>query len=217
MIKNKAWKKLVDDPYHERPIMDVRRGTLASEYGDKIADYSKVPTISGSLLEPYSGSATHGLDVYEPVVSFLADHKCHKILDLGCGSGELLNFIGQAVPDAELHGATIHLGEVRYAREQFNLPYVVPMDMREISYYYDRRYFDAVVIWAALQFISSEERAIVASKALDLLKPKGFLIICDYYGHEDSKPPKNTYFLDSETFLKKRVKQGDMVIVRKNG
>lgn len=163
-------------------IAPVSRGHLANEYGDAIQDYSteKSP-LTNRLINPYITSETHGTKVFDWLVDSINRNVPHgsNVLDLGCGAGEFLSKLYYHCR----YGITIHLGEVKYAREVYELSDVCPIDMREVANYFENQFFSCIVAHCCLHFITSEERtSLVNGPIYDLLKPNGLLYIIDYKG-----------------------------------
>ena len=167
-----------------RPIAPVRRGEWASEYNDFVANYTSAPVaLTNRIIPPYCASETHGAGVFDGVVRLIAQLKCRSILDLGCGSGELLLRLRDAQPGAILLGASICLGEVAYARER-GLHGVMPIDMREIADYYEANSLDCVVAHCCLQFVPEEDRGGLQQAVHHVLKGGGHFLVVDYKGKQ---------------------------------
>lgn len=188
VLKDK-YKKLKATPLSAcvKEISKVSRGHLANEYGDRIEDYSQVMSpLTNRFIKPYVTSETHGPQVFDWLVNFIKGCKVdnERILDLGCGAGELLSKLKD---DFEVYGTTIHLGEVKYGREVYGLEDICPIDMREIGDYFEEQYFDYIILHCSLHFISQEEREILVNDTIwRLLAWKGLLIIVDYKGDQSS-------------------------------
>lgn len=164
-------------------IAQVSRGSFANEYGDAIQDYSveKSP-LTNRLIKPYITSETHGIHVFDWLSETINKSIPHgeNILDLGCGAGELLSKLDSTFGR---FGTTIHLGEVRYAREIYGLENVCPIDMREIDKFFAPEFFSCIIAHCSLHFISPDERtALVNGPIYDLLGYFGVLIVVDYKG-----------------------------------
>lgn len=167
-----------------RAIAPVSRGHLANEYGDAIQDYSteKSP-LTNRLIKPYITSETHGPNVFDYLVNSVNIDVPYgsNILDLGCGAGEFLSKLSH--PKHNLYGVSIHLGEVKYAREIYGLENVCPIDMREIAKYFDKGFFSCIIAHCCLHFISPEERTFLINETVySLLDNFGLLYIIDYKG-----------------------------------
>ncbi len=169
----------------KRSILPVSRGELANEYGDAIQDYSteKSP-LTNRLIQPYITSETHGENVFDGLVNSVNIDVPYdsNVLDLGCGAGEFLSKLNH--PKTNLYGVTIHLGEVKYARENYGLENVCPIDMREIANYFEDGFFSCIVAHCCLHFITPEERTtLINGPVYNLLDYFGLLYVVDYKGN----------------------------------
>lgn len=170
-----------------RIIDKIGRGEFANEYGDEIKDYStsKSP-LTNRLIKPYITSETHGPRVFYWLVDYIENNfkSGSKILDLGCGAGELMFDLSILY---NIFGTTIHLGEVEYGRSIYGLADICPIDMRVIDDYFEDDYFDCIICHCSLHFIEQEERQHLVNNVIyKLLKRNGRLIIVDYKGHKST-------------------------------
>lgn len=199
-----------------KKIKGVRRGNLASEYNDFIFDYSKEPvSITKRLIKPYITSENHGENVFDGLISLIDNLKVKTILDLGCGAGEFLSKVSNKIEGLEAYGITIHVGEVRYARDNFKLSNVVPMDMREINQYFNNDYFDCIVAHCCLHFIEPDERLDLLDKVNKLLKIKGYFIIIDYKFNKETGLSSYNPFLFKEINFKNYNTMGNLMVLQK--
>lgn len=182
-LKNKSLSEC------KREIKPLAKLPNGNEYNSYIADYYKEQiAVTNRFISPYITSQTHG-DVFKDLVPFIKSLKINNLLDLGCGAGEFLSKFKDT--DITLYGVTIHLGEVKYAREIYQLDNVVGMDMREIDEYFDVSYFDCIIAHCSFNFITNEDRIDVLKRAHKILKQNGYFIVVDYKGIEDTKLPEN--------------------------
>jgi SAM-dependent methyltransferase len=166
-----------------RHISQVSRGSFANEYGDAIQDYSteKSP-LTNRLIKPYITSETHGVHVFDWLLNLVNGNVPfgENILDLGCGAGEFLSKLNSTFGR---FGTTIHLGEVKYARDNYKLENVCPIDIREIENYFVPNFFSCIIAHCSLHFISPEEKTeLINGPAYNLLNHFGILIVVDYKG-----------------------------------
>lgn len=176
-MKNKKFKELLKTPVElcEKDIPFV------DGYGNKICYYANTER----QYKPYINTKTWGKNNFDDFVALLKKLKVKRVLDLGCGAGEMLHKIGKSQKNTELYGITIDLGEVDFARDVYGLKNVVPIDMREIEDYFDKNYFDAVVVWCAFQYFTIEEKMDICRQAGKLIKPGGYFFDVQYEGYHN--------------------------------
>lgn len=166
------------------PIAPLRKGKLASEYGSQIIDYSKGAfSYSNRIIPPYNSTQTHGDDCYNRLLEYIRrTYTEGNILDLGCGSGELLRKIQQItkINKESLYGSSICVGEVKHARAIFNLPNVIPGDLRKCAEIFNDIKFDIIIFHCVFQFIPEEERTAAMNSAATLLNNNGRILVVDY-------------------------------------
>lgn len=123
----------------------------------------------------FINSAHKGANNFNLLVNELCKSNNIKILDIGCGSGELLSKLQTLNPTLELHGITTSKNEVIYARHS-GLENIYLIDMRNVAEYYESNYFDIIIIWCSFHYISKEEQNNVINQIYDLLKPNGYFL-----------------------------------------
>ena len=105
----------------------------------------------------------------------------HKVLDMGCGTGELTRFLAELVADdGEVVGVDPDEERIRVAKENLaNLSNVTVQVGDSVSgfphaneAYYDLHFSSNVFHWLSL-----DERSEYVKKAFESLKPQGFLAI----------------------------------------
>ncbi len=112
-------------------------------------------------------------------------------------------------------GCTICLGEVAYARKQgFE---VMPIDMREIEYYYEENSLDCIVAHCCLQFIALEERTKLQESVHKILKPERYFIVVDYKfnQHTGLGQVNNQLFNQIECKLEDYPTMGNLLLLQK--
>lgn len=161
-------------------IPPLNTGRYAGEYAGFVADYGAMKLAqTDRLIAPYIARQTHGSQVYKALAQYLIGTGAKRFLDLGCGSGELLEDL-KGIPAAELIGVTIHTGEVGVARNQRGLPLVVPYDMRFVDDLFPQQSFDCIIAYASLQFIPHPEREELLGKVCTLLNDGGIFVEVNY-------------------------------------
>lgn len=210
-MKNRKFQEMLEKPLEDcvGPTRPMREGRLGGEYLHGIMDYETLD----ARYKPYNATDTHGPYCYQTLAQIVTELGIERLIDLGCGSGELLERLKGEVPNFEGHGLTIHIGEARSGRKK-GFP-VLPLDMRDVGMYYDKDYFDAVLIWQAVQFIPEDEQPLLLAQIEHILRSGGYLIIMDYYDDGVSKLRVDT----REHFSPERkVKwpNGNLTILRKH-
>lgn len=112
---------------------------------------------------------------HKPVLNTIPNGKI-RILDLSCGSGELLKEIGIQFPNAELYGVDISTNMLEVARQK--LPKRVKlqqMDVHELKY--PEGYFDLVVSTEA--FHHYYDQALVLKEMKRVVKNEGIVMVVD--------------------------------------
>lgn len=182
------------DNYSEE-ILPLRSGELASEYNNLITDYSEnILSVTNRIIKPYLSTETHGINCYDRLLNYLKTINFNNILDLGCGSGELLNQINikNKISIENIHGLSIHVGEVKYSREKFNLKNVIPGDMRDTHIIYENMKFDVVLLHCCLQFINESERINLFKNIYNNLNINGQILLVSYKNNKNSELNDNT-------------------------
>ena len=98
------------------------------------------------------------------------------ILDVGCGTGALLEKLRQNFSDAILHGIDISPKMVAIAKDR-NIPNVELIEGDSESLPYDDTKFDVVTCCSSFHHYPNPEKAIAEFRRVT--KPGGKLIICD--------------------------------------
>ena len=181
----------VDLNKYTKSILPLRQGALASEYNSVIGDYSRNYLSQKNRIIPvYKSTITHGNHCYDRLLNYLQNIPYKTVLDLGCASGELLHIISKQKNIHDLYGMSICTGEVKYARDVYNLKNVIPGDMRNCDTIFNGYNFDIILLHCVLQFINTDERILLAKNINNLLTPNtGKLIVVDYRKEECSQMP----------------------------
>lgn len=96
----------------------------------------------------------------------------NSFLEVGCGTGYVLNGVSKAFPNARLVGSEIFVNGLRYAAERLPGVTLVQMDARRTPYVEE---FDVAIAVDVLEHI--EEDAKVLEQLYRAVKPKGGIII----------------------------------------
>jgi len=180
------------------------------EYSNYIVDYEKENLArTNRLIPPYVGSNNHGDDFYNDVIELVNELKPESVADLGCGAGELLS----KIDCKEKYGLTLHVGEVKYAREVYKLENVVPADMRDIDLYFRPNSIEMVIAFWSFNYLNPEERSETMTKICRVLKPNKYFIYMDEYGHQATLIPEND---EHFVYNHKETKWGRLSVLMKN-
>lgn len=111
-----------------------------------------------------------------------------RILDAGCGTGELLLFLKLTYPEIQGEGVDPDEGALGIARRKFeSLSLNIPLKkgfMHELPY--DDEYFDAVITTLAFHHIPSNKKIDSLKECLRVLKKGGIFYLVDF-GPPDSR------------------------------
>ena len=99
-----------------------------------------------------------------------------RILDVGCGTGALLERLRENFPNAALHGIDISANMLAIARKR-NISDVELLEGDSENLPYSDAYFDMVLCCSSFHHYPAPEKA--ASEFLRVTRPGGKLIICD--------------------------------------
>lgn len=181
-------KKLQNTPSElcVQSIAAVSREELANEYADKIAFFDKEKiALSNRLIPPYITTETHGKNVFDDLYKLVKYLGSKSILDLGCGAGEFLYGL-KTRGYKDIFGCTIHLGEREYAKNNYEINSVLPLDMREIDWAFLTNSLDLVIAHCCLHFLVEKDRQKVLNATHRILKANNYFIIVDYKFNKDT-------------------------------
>ncbi len=99
-----------------------------------------------------------------------------RILDVGCGTGALLEKIRHAFPDAPLHGIDISPNMLAIARSR-NLCETTFTEGDAENLPYDNRSFDIIICCSSFHHYPNPEKALAEFRRV--VRPGGSLMICD--------------------------------------
>lgn len=123
-------------------------------------------------------------DTYE-VFCTLLPKKDSRVLDVGCGPGNITQYLLRKRPDLKITGIDLAPNMIAIARENNPGAEFIEMDCRKISKLQDK--FDAIVCGFTIPYLSVEETAELISACSSHLNPGGIFycsLIEGYY--EDS-------------------------------
>ena len=96
----------------------------------------------------------------------------HKILEIGCGTGFVLQELAKQFPHADLYGSEIALAGLRLAKDRSGSATLLQMDADDIPY---ENEFDVIGAFDVLEHIEDDIRAI--SEIFKALKPGGHAVV----------------------------------------
>lgn len=106
-----------------------------------------------------------------------------KILDIACGTGNSLEWINHAMPDAALYGVDLSPAYIRKAQENLadmkgNIPAQLVQANAEALPFVDE-FFEATTSTFLFHELPAEARQNVINEAFRVTKPGGVFVICD--------------------------------------
>ncbi len=146
---------------------------LSSEYTEKISRWL-----------PYYPTMLEGVLGYLP-----ADFRPHKVLDLGCGNGNLTQLVRQIYPDARI----VLLDASREMLEMCKFRFAgQPIEDFILSYFQDAKLpaqtFNLVTGALAIHHLEGEEKQSLFRKVYESLTPGGFFSMTDLYVNKQDEP-----------------------------
>lgn len=101
-----------------------------------------------------------------------------KILDIGCGFGDLLSAIHERLGNrAEYYGLTIANHETEFIRKERPFIKVVLGREQDLKKTFDDRTFDLILNFHTLSYIKQKEQIAVTKKMIDLLRLNGMIYL----------------------------------------
>lgn len=103
---------------------------------------------------------------------FLGDQPQSSVLEIGCGTGHVLQQLQKRFPDFQLKGAEIHLKGIEFSKK--NLPDVEFLQMDATRMPFSNE-FDAIGAFDVIEHITEDEKVIQG--VYQALKPKGYFFV----------------------------------------
>jgi len=144
-------------------MADLKQKTVA-HFDEKADDYD-----SSSEFE-------HPRQLHEHVLSAIAKLPFKHLLDVGCGTGMMLDILAQAHPDAALFGIDISTNMLRQAEKRLLGKATLTLGDAENLPYPDQQ-FDLVTCVESFHHYTAPEKAV--SEFSRVLSPAGSLLLCD--------------------------------------
>ena len=120
--------------------------------------------------------------IYPLILSTLRNFKFHRVLDAGCGTGDLIQAIRESFPHAECHGFDINPDNVDAALEK-GIPHINVGDAEYLDELLPgKMHFDVVIFCGLLnrQVTDREKASSILAKCLPRLKKGGHMIMTGY-------------------------------------
>jgi 2-polyprenyl-3-methyl-5-hydroxy-6-metoxy-1,4-benzoquinol methylase len=120
--------------------------------------------------------------IYPAIIDVLTIIEFHRFLDMGCGSGNLIQAIKKSYPDAECYGIDINDKNIE-ATEENELPNIYLGDSEKINDILpDGLSFDVIIFCGLLnkQVTTREESTKILANSLQRLKKGGHIIMTGY-------------------------------------
>jgi SAM-dependent methyltransferase len=129
------------------------------------------------------------VETIERMVVHIKDGDGDSILDLGCGTGNIISRLLEEFPNASVVGLDPSEGMRRATEERFSgNPRVEVSDGNALEMPLDSNRFDYVLSNLALHHLRPEERGACAGEIARVLKPEGRLIYADMFCDVDGPP-----------------------------
>lgn len=103
--------------------------------------------------------------------------KSAKILDFGCGDGEMTNFVQQTFPNAKLYGTDPSPKSIEQAKNSFkNIQFSINSD-ENTSLCYESKTFDVIFSAGVFHHIPFEKHESYIRELIRIMRPGGSLVI----------------------------------------
>lgn len=130
------------------------------------------------------------LDIYNETYQFVCDtvtQKNAKILEIGCGPGNITHYLLKIRPNFNITGIDIAPNMIELAKKNNPTANFMVMDSRNINQFTEK--FDAIIAGFCWPYLSEKDSAGVIFDAKNLLQPNGLMYISFVEGH----PEKSDY------------------------
>lgn len=114
-------------------------------------------------------------EILSEIRSRIIKHKFSKVLDIGCGTG---NLCGELSGEIDIVGIDTNLEMISYAKKKYNNMEVKLGSFLEESF--RKNYFDVVVTTYAFHGLNNCEKREAIKNMLEYLKDNGKIIIVDF-------------------------------------
>ncbi len=108
----------------------------------------------------------------------LALHPDEHLLDIGCGTGVLLQAIGEAIPDVVCVGVDMSAAMLKIARQRLHNPEMLLLQAAAEHLSFADASFDVVTSTSALHYFANPAAAL--AEMYRVLRPGGRLLITDW-------------------------------------
>ncbi len=145
------------------------------------------------LAEAYQDKFMH-LNLYDETYDFICeslDKSNSKILEIGCGPGNITKYLLSKRPDFDIFGIDIAPKMIELAKKNNPTASFAIMDSREISNLTTK--FDGVVCGFCLPYLSQEESVKLISDSYKLLNENGLI----YLSFVEGNPSKSDFQVGS--------------------
>ena len=127
-------------------------------------------------------------DTYDFICSFIDKPKA-KILEIGCGPGNITKYLLSKRPDFDIIGIDIAPNMVELAKKNNPTAHFAVMDCRQINHLDTK--FDGIIGGFCLPYLSQAESKELISNTFDLLNNNGLIYLSFVEGEPDNSEFKN--------------------------
>lgn len=141
------------------------------------------------------------MDLYNETYDFVCDtlkKENSKILEIGCGPGNITNYLLSTRPDLKIHGIDIAPNMIALAEKNNPTASFTVMDAREIASFDTK--FDGIIAGFCIPYFSSSETAQFILDAKHLLNKGGMIYISFAEGTPSLSNFKNNSYGDKVYF-----------------
>jgi SAM-dependent methyltransferase len=121
-------------------------------------------------------------DTYDFICSFIDKHNA-KILEIGCGPGNITKYLLSKRPDFDFFGIDIAPNMLKLAKENNPTAHFAIMDCRQINNLETK--FDGIIGGFCLPYLSQKESKELISNSYDLLNDNGLIYLSFVEGEPD--------------------------------